>query len=239
MSITARVVKWFLKLLNLNHNKPRHAHSATISNMLNTLSQVKEYKMSKFKVGDKVRVIQKGHRQFGQVASIVKDDKSNCYQYSLDVPNSDVFGDRELELVTSDESELERLVRVANEGLDAMATLKYDYSNKVQWHTGTMYDPHLFPSRIQIKSKPKFEPFVVGSGWTVKLEGETLHVGCQQFDSKRARGMLSFLLNNGKSWSYGNTDYHSCRKGISNGRGDILEWSDADKILAALQQAGV
>jgi hypothetical protein len=140
------------------------------------------------------------------------------------------------------ETELERLVRVANVGLDAMRTLyQTTLGNQVRLGASEWMSDF-------IKRRPAFEPFYVGPdvkpapagdapprAWRVSLsdDGKTLSVGCQTFDARQLYNALDDILRKRGYWNAA-LKIHSTRDGLRYGD-YVLSWSDADKILAALE----
>lgn len=134
------------------------------------------------------------------------------------------------------ESELERLVRVANEGDAAIKVLKEKYPNDVIDNEGDPITRYGSTFTFSIKPKPAFEPFTVGSGWTVKLEGETLHIGCKTYVANLFKSDLNFVNSTGTGRNY---DLRATRVDVRDKEGHSITWSDADRILAALKKAGI
>lgn len=200
--------------------------------------------MSKFKVGDRVRLVKpKDGLTVGKVyiveqyGSYGDDPAWNSVRYDNgewgQIVNH-MYNKGYFELVTPAESELERLVRVLNEGDVALRTIIEKYPTQVVDDEGdpmTYYKPHTYSI-----VKPKFEPFTVGNGWSVKLDGETLHVGCQPFIAKFfQKDMQRAVKGDGSTINY---SFIACRDGVKYGINQI-SWSDADRILAALEKAGI
>jgi len=149
------------------------------------------------------------------------------------------------------ETELDRLVHIANEGIEAFLKLKREYLNKVEYlahpksrDAWVLLESGHFPYldwdlKLRVPQKPKFEPFTVGSGWQVKLEGDTLHIGCQDFNAKEFRRAVKHSEGTGfDCFQLKGEDMSSGRAGVE-WKGHKLSWIDADKILAALEQAGI
>jgi hypothetical protein len=153
------------------------------------------------------------------------------------------------------ESELERLVRVANEGADAVHELSLKY-----W-----CDYETREHRYVVKPKPTFEPFYVGplsctaphsycgqalpsctleGQWLVSLTDNFLSInfGARTYRFKAYDLMcaLSDLTKNSTEFAVVSNWKLGCmREGICvDGRWQI-SWSDADRILAELEKAEV
>jgi hypothetical protein len=180
------------------------------------------------------------------------------------------------------ETELERLVRVANEGMRAVAAMhnKPELRAQVEWRNKNFEWEPLYGfwsdgEELRIKPRPAahlkcaqcgrnckavneesrthcFEPFYVGphgglgaaggmssDAWKVSLsdDGKELSVGCQKFDAQWAHQLLiDFCKRDCNMSQKGGREIYAGRKGISID-GSTLSWSDADRILAALEKA--
>jgi hypothetical protein len=206
--------------------------------------------MSKFKEGDRVRYIVEGDNiLFGEegVVEMVRYYEGST-SLTVRFPSKDRpwgLGAEEVELVAAAESELERLVRVANEGTVASKEIDAKYANQVEEITEET-DKSVF---ISYRIKPIFEPFNVGPGvsgklgeskWRVKLEGDRLHIGCRNFPVSWLKNALTALCRNPNtnSCTIGTHTIVASRGGVSS-VGETISWEAADKILAALEKAGV
>lgn len=205
--------------------------------------------MSKFKAGDRVQVVDPTHSlgvhdiRRGEIHTI---SEVTCTGAIHLIGKDDTnYGDWRFKL--AEESELERLVRVANEGWAAIDELAEKYFGEYE-SGGNAYNWEVRSKgqkgwRYRVKQKPKFEPFTVGSGWTVKLEGETLYIGCKSFPAKELKDALIEMGRNGRRGypiSGSSFKYFCTRQGVSRGEyGELVSWADADKILAALEKAGI
>ena len=156
---------------------------------------------------------------------------------------------------------LECLVKLANDGQVAKEELR-NFTGQVEFLTvfgdwDLIAETKLPPDKYRIKPKPAFEPFYVGpvgnyakypdadpgyvgnvtrGQWLVKLEGDTLHVGCQSFGAKDVKEAL-------KMFNAGATEYNSfriTRHGIytTGLPKHYISWPDADRILQSLEKAG-
>lgn len=155
------------------------------------------------------------------------------------------------------ETELERLVRVANEGLAAAHTLWLDHSDQLEeregagWHRmagwGSIFNTQF---RIKPKHRPLPEPIYVGplsgghefgvrsnAGWKVELseDRKTVNVGCQEFTAVWLRIGLSGLCKQGVTHSDGTVPLVATREGVQYS-GHVLSWRDADRLLAYLEE---
>lgn len=219
--------------------------------------------MSKFKVGDRVRKV-RGIYSEKKPIGVVEGHQGGQVRVRLDNPSLIMGGystDMEelyelVEAPAPEESELERLVRVANEGVDAEVTLRTKYRDQIEDAERVYQGPSVSRTggqvsiyKLRIKPKPAFEPFYVGpgselsppaGGWLVKLEGETLHIGCKRLKAKDAKEALRFLCKGNGAEEYKTAGFSvaATRTGVCSLDGEI-SWADADKILAALEKAGV
>jgi hypothetical protein len=151
------------------------------------------------------------------------------------------------------ESELERLVRVANEGRVALEKLmqiggaEYSIIPPYNW-TPISYNQFTKGHRYRVKPKHSFEPFHVGTpgglhnlgSWLVKLEGNILHIGCKQFLAALVLETIRGLRDAGLSLvtSFEGATPSGRRSGIVWSQ-YMLSWADCDKIVDALEKAGV
>jgi hypothetical protein len=183
-------------------------------------------------------------------------------EWTEDAPESLDTARRE---AAEEETELERLVRVANEGYAARDEVYRRYGQQYVTYINGDGPEHFISgtlrfwegSRFAVKPRPAFEPFYVGppalgssapdmrveGAWRVSLsdDGKTLSVGCQTFDAKLVLPALKALTTGQYgSFSVGSVVLHAHRNGIgrdSARTGGELSWSDADRILAALEKA--
>jgi hypothetical protein len=225
-------------------------------------------KETKFKVGDRVKCIDPGSYLYGYVGTIEKISDNKVPKYRVEFRDYNLpvtFSELNLELFRGEseqkanESELERLVRVANEGRIALNELKAKYRNAVVFDDGVPLDGFKLSERnLVVKPKPTFEPFYVGpeykkcsdlshtdsclgdSAWKVELKGDVLHVGCREFNAYYAkRALQSLLKDEDTSYTTSGIEVMATRSGIGlRGEGKI-SWADADRILEALEKAGV
>lgn len=221
----------------------------------------------KFKVGDKVRAL----RDYGVSGLWYKRGRIMKVRYvrSVEVyefeehPGGEFTTENDyclmpdgsfgFELVKeeSKESELERLVRIANEGEAAIDQIMDKHSHEVE--SGTLGTMQLITSRLRgptnwrfrIKPKaPSFEPYTTSNGLKVSLEGSALDVGCSRFYAPGAIGALRALLDGSACVSaplteYGDRVLYSYRQGIGGSAGYQLPWADADELLRRLEKAGI
>jgi hypothetical protein len=163
--------------------------------------------MSKFQVGDTVRVVdESGNRsscRFGDICTVIslpKPENPNCI-FVLNTNTNKEFGmyDYRFELVHAGESrkrnELEELVRKANEGIRAVDRIVQEFPGMVLY---PVMDQTLGSNKIgkgtrnrcefdrgtvlEIIKLPAFVPFDIRAG-RVELDesGTTLRIGCQSF----------------------------------------------------------
>ena len=210
----------------------------------------KDVKVNKFKVGDVV-VRVGNHFDIPSGIILVVNSVSTC---------GDLLGFREYSErgtiyhvsnfvlhTPKQESELETLVRKANEGRRALYTIMDKYPNKVEFNfTPEVSYPINNTAFIKgqtyriIKPKPAFEPFLVNAKYQVYMVDDTLHIGCQTFNAVEARTALyAFIEELANSWTLPNGDHILASKRglwIPGIEGQGLTWADAEKILRALQE---
>ncbi len=213
--------------------------------------------MSKqFKVGDKVRLISTKsgpdnwgwmtrYMEIGDVAtiSIVGESGISFSDNPLTICSNaylDFF-----ELVV-DASNLEELVKRANEGFEAVRNIYDNHFEAVTLRRSNdgLKDriPPLYSYVHEFIIKPKapvFEPFMIGS-WNVHVDNRgILFVGCNNFDAKEAKEALLTIcaIYGPPTVTKGNITLICSRKGVLFENHSIT-WEDADKLLAALSKAG-
>jgi hypothetical protein len=165
------------------------------------------------------------------------------------------------------ETELQRLVRTANEGLRAFKTIADKYDDQVNHRDlpGTLgssmfrtskvvksisridLGPHMeaiFNGRgeLFVEKKPTFTPFKVGKGWEVKLseDGKTLTIGCRKYEAKVVRSAFQELTSE-RAFVYEHNPklkFHASRNGVYENQ-EFISWADAEKILKSLEDSGV
>lgn len=212
-----------------------------------------------FKVGDKVKM---KHRFCGIVPAgtigTVTEINAGLSQSHVVVPAVWSYGDwgaqpgrafactaSDLERVyePKEESELEQLVRIANEGSEAKAEIYRTYNNKVE-DVGEIYsgcDPRGCSTsirRIKVKS-PSFEPWTMKNGWEVKLNGDCLYIGCKIFPAKQFKKAAEAAQDvNEPPHLLGFSPLYGKRHGLV-WEGHTLNWEDADRIIEGLKKAGI
>jgi hypothetical protein len=168
------------------------------------------------------------------------------------------------DLCAKPETELERLVRVANEGAAAEWEIRKRFSEDVEFRDETSHgysgrwlpaaraDANV-PVQWRVKPRPAFEPFYVGpavkptsagdappQAWRVSLsdDGKTLSVGCQTFDAKDAEAALRWLcVAKNSGTQLGGRQLNAVRDGLQYTGLGRVSYEDADRILAALEKA--
>ncbi len=207
-----------------------------------------------FKVGDKVQLVRmleqnKWAEAFGLyegcITTVVVSDEYDFAVASLNSYRGKMVYQDNSKMdwaLVQDNNELEDLVRMVNEGYQARKTLasKYPRQAEVRFGTSRVWKPIYigFTCEVRVKEKPKFEPFYVGAHHSVSLDGTTLHVGCQKFPVHFVRAAIQTLNSQGGAYQTGTLIVHATRNGMRTEYGAIT-WEDADKILAALEKAGV
>lgn len=207
--------------------------------------------MPKFKVGDNVRLsrLMLGDLALGlAVGDVGVISGTAIHSYYCDfasAKNVNVI-DAQIEANTPKEDaegELQRLVRLANEGLNALKELQGKPIKLISQGRPYLMDYNLTPVEIK-PPRPTFEPFTVGGmcdahplGWLVELKGDTLHVGCKYFRAKELREDLAAL----KKDNLDHALFHvlaPSRNGVYQDE-HFITWADADRILDALEKAGI
>lgn len=196
--------------------------------------------MSKFKVGDKVRrnITSTFSPEFvkGTICTVKELVDGGRWIHVQEYPDKAPWSESYFDFV-AEESELERLVRVANEGLVAIIHLRQDYPKQIVSHR----ENHLRSyetRRIDIKPAPIFESFYIGNGpgWQVDIRQGRLMIGCKDFSTVVTREYLRSALGGGNVPLYQETlDFRIGRHGISLNQ-DTVSWADCDKVLAALEK---
>lgn len=154
-----------------------------------------------------------------------------------------------------DESELERLVRVANEGIVAAYTLIRYHKDSVErrFLSGTLNDtPFLHRADfdvgehfvIKAKPHPLPEPIYVGGPlpgagpssklWKVELseDRKTVTVGCRQCPTDSLVASLCSLIRLNEAL---HGDLMATKSGPRHGV-HTISWADADRLLAYLEE---
>ncbi len=203
--------------------------------------------MSKFKVGDKVKCISLGlnNECFGVIGNIytVLNPELENRDMMIREANMSVSPDR-FELVEENMTELEELVKKANEGYLAVNKILINYRNSVEYNdkNSKEYREVIWTAvytQLRIKPKPKFEPFTVGQGWRVELNPTGgVNVGCQNFEVRILKDALYTVCKqnhtsslhdlNGGKLEAGRTGVHF--------KGHKITWEEAEKLLTALEK---
>jgi hypothetical protein len=206
--------------------------------------------MSKFKVGDQVYVRREECK--ATVTALLQPDG-----LELEFPSGIKYRCSVYDVEPS-ENELERLVRVANEGIAAAYTLICNHKDAVErrFASGCLNDVKSALCRanfdigerfvIKPKQRPLPEPIYVGpcyaggiQKWKVELspDRKTITVGCQSFGAEDLHWMLKQLCSETSAQAaVGNTVLAAYREGIAH-NSNRLSWADADRLLAWLEKA--
>lgn len=144
------------------------------------------------------------------------------------------------------ESELDRLVRIANEGADAHHQLfkKYprEYEVARESSSGALQlwaQDFLYAIRARVKPsppKPQFQSVQTQHGEaTLSDDGKTLKIGCQTWDASMLQQALRHLCNGGQTFDRPapHNTFSATRAGIHSFHGSVT-WDEADRLLAAL-----
>ena len=219
-----------------------------------------------FKVGDRVERITSSNTitKDGKLLGMVPGDTGTIDKvggYRVHVTKdgeTESLGTNPLCLKLATESVLEKLVAQVNAGFAALEKLK-GHEREIEYQNPAISDEtwkDISQSRIEapterisetrkevtcvtrryrVKPKVIFDNFTTSCGNEVSLSGDTLKIGCQNFSAKLAKQSLIHLLKHNAA----STDnFRSTRKGITY-RAYLLTWEDAEKLLKALEKAGV
>lgn len=201
----------------------------------------------KYKKGDKLKCVQNpGYKSLTLGKIYVQEQDNDCTDIKDDLGYKTKWHSDMFQLV-HEESELERLVRVANEGRTALSVLIKTYPDQTEysydecrWHK--VNSSTFSQCEIRIKPKPIFEPFKIGSQkspgtWLVKLDKDDLHVGCHLFNPQYLCSALSDLTRNSSSSQL--VDGHklsSMRDGINCDGKYTISWDDCDLLCRKLEE---
>ena len=209
---------------------------------------------TKFKVGDRVK-----HKSLyiGKEFTIDRmgEDGYICAlsDISLGAFTAPYFKEH-FELVTDSksESELERLVRKANEGAEAEDRIATYYLDRVEASPSNQDNYRLLKERrkhtnyvsyrYKVKQGSKFESFTVGNNWEVKFSSycneEILSIGCKAFNAKDLWYALENLTKDSTAQNVlkDGTNLSAMRNGIVCNGKESITWSEAEKIRDALER---
>lgn len=222
--------------------------------------------MSKFKVGDKVKVV-KRHNYFDDSEHLYNSGTVTRVDTALtpalcevELINGDVvrFAEYQLEHVT-EKSELENLVDQVNKGKAALRKIRESYPNKTQFRIGSTiaFVVKAVPTDgssavleiIPEPEKPKFEPFITVNGLvTVSMSRDLSEVQfryrdgslfCKSYPTRDViDGLMNLLRHEGSQYLAGEFAAHVTRVGIKI-LFMTLSWEDAEKLLQALEELNV
>jgi hypothetical protein len=184
--------------------------------------------------------------------------KTNTYGHFYLVEKGNDFSyDKEKFELVDEESELERLVRKANEGMEAGKQLHARYSDQLEERVVNLesgipkywqpYDRTANEAyEYRVKPRPTFTPFTVGLGWKVELKDNNtrLQIGCRDYAAHDFMKGLRSLVRGGNATASAipgyasGIDLHATRLGVLE-NGQSISWDEAEKILKALEVAGV
>jgi hypothetical protein len=162
-------------------------------------------------------------------------------------------------------SELEELVKKANEGRKAILKLAKKYPNKVQFDrvmdTGILNEErNVFVQHLNkygdfeiIPEKPKFEPFTTKEGWRValkhKYDNDYVAIGCRKnigtgnlgtyaYNAAVLKRVFRAIIRkncNHYTDSESTAKFEATKNGIRQNK-EILNWDDAERILKQLEE---
>lgn len=214
------------------------------------------------KVGDRVRKV---GRAFTGYEGVVWRINFSGISVKVDKPSDDgektvgEFGgdsSAAFELISTpakEESELEALIRKANEGWEAFHALYTKFPGQAEaYYTNNNHRAHddwQMPDgnhndsvRFRVK-KASFKSFTVGKGWKVELSDDrnSLTIGCQKFEKRAGDGTFSKIFKTlaGDKCSEPFQGFYPGRQGLFHSRtNETLLWNDVDLIIKALEAVG-
>lgn len=207
----------------------------------------------KFKKGDKVRCIHATGAQrvltHGQIYTIAGASRHILDCGGERVELLELSGDGKFFANRFDQlksiSDVQHLVEVANAGSRAYVALVQNFGKEVEinstttdgnWEAPVERNLNFSNWQFRVKQKPKFSLDKIGQ-WEVKLLVDKFSIGCKEFDAEELRkGLRKLTMHAAYIFNSPMFELGSCRAGIMCG-GYILTWDDADKLLAALEEA--
>lgn len=225
---------------------------------------VTEDSVKQIKVGDKIRILQDRFHcasvSRGDILTVTSISGYGTFETSRWTFQLHHLGEG-FELVTDTGTELEQLVATANAGLKALNELRHKHRSRVETYnvkldqTATISDGGpteiftvLFKSLaasyndgsyvLRVKpDAPKFEPFVVGSGWVVEMDGKHhVKIGCQKFIASEFLRVCAELLTGSHEVIIDAGIFHAYRDGLKF-KSHRLEWREVEQIETALKKA--
>lgn len=218
-----------------------------------------------FKVGDRVQCIDGTLPSttifvIRNVDTTVKNPNKHILHFEKPDESASGYWAERFKLVEPEhQTDLQELVDRANDGLAAMITLKTRHRDNVETFSTVDSKPAACNSdksgnildalsshfgggylhgtwKLRVKPKATFEPFFTSkNNWLVKLQDDSLQVGCKKFDVSEFKLMLAALVqrNATDDQRRKNGLFSSSKLGIIHHQ-HILYWEDAEKILKAL-----
>lgn len=182
-----------------------------------------------FKKGDKIRCVKDCDKQFtaGKIYT-VRDMQSNVVYVVEDDLGSPTNG-HYLAYFEPVETELERLVRVANEGREAENILYSKYEQEV------VLSADNGPMLAHILIRQKTKKFKVAS-WDAEINGDTVTIGCQKFDLRYLKHILTYFLKGGFGGDM-YTPFNANRTGIIYSKNHSITWDQAEALLKEFEAA--
>lgn len=199
--------------------------------------------MAKFKVGDRVKCVRESYNNFpGNLGDIftIKEVRPNGSLIFIGQDELYSCDPIRFELVDFPQSELEELVKKANERSADLRALVKKYSDQLERRAcdidGVLMlenwtnDMPVQFTVWRIKPKKQWTPITL-NGWTVTVDGDSVKVGCKEFDRKTlTTALVATVKNNSNNYC----DFFSSRTGVRF-MGHVLPWSDAETLLKALE----
>lgn len=215
----------------------------------------------KFTIGDKVKCLQDNNAELGgpkkgEILQINNINTDYCGNQNLGFDLTDRYKWRVDRRYATGElcnwpsnifvlvDDVNELIEVANKGIKALYELRKNHTKKIQyrydskeWQEYNTNDPK--PHEIRLKPIYEFKSFKINNH-SVICDGTTLGIGCQMFEAKIVKNILSHFVRHNWSmpWKLKDDAVRGCRNGLS-WMGIEISWTDAEKLLTELENIGV
>lgn len=199
----------------------------------------------KFKKGDRVRVTHGPYPEYfvlGKTYVVAQDGDGNpmCYD---ERGHKTYMSATKYELVTEDNSELQRLVDEANRGVVALNEISSKYRGQIEqdagqygWISAGVSSVY---AKYRIKPTPKPKLRLEPEGWDVEIKGDKVSVGCKEFPLSNLASVLRQLTNGAVDDGYNigiyQASFRATRNSIAH-EGNTLSWESADALLKFLEE---
>lgn len=198
------------------------------------VEKIEEKKMSKFKVGDRVRRINYNWMEapIGSMGTVTGGNVDVKFDNGVSYTGQD---SENLELIQDDS--LESLVKRANDGIDAFNKIRSQHREEVEWTNGNPFMMGFKNDQLRIK-KPTFKPFTTSNGYEVRLEDkDVLHIGCESFHAPTFRERMNQILEKDQGYSSAGCGqaFYATKTGIKY-KSNVLPYTDAERIYEQLKE---